>query len=201
MTLFKVRNTEGLRARLQVVMTRTRTDPVFDALRDAGSVFIPGMGHTAARVMVVGAVPSGCDVEEGRPFSGAAGMFLEELLAGAGLNRAGVWLSLVHKYEPRAVQPPTFDELVRSKEWLRQEVAVLDPDVVVLFGVLALSTFFPAARMSVVHGRAILTPRRKFVPLSNLATAVGERGLRRDVGRDFKVVGHLADVPRDYAHA
>lgn len=203
--MYKARNPQHLRARLQVVMTRTRTDPAFDALRDACSIFIPGLGHPAARVMVVGAVPNGCDVEEGRPFGGPAGELLGELLSRAGLNRAEVWTSLVHKYQPRIEQPPTYMELVQSKVWLRHEVQVLDPDVVVLFGVLALSTFFPTARLSTVHGRAILTPRRKFVSFPNLATVLGERTLRSDVSREFRTVAHLVDEPwslsREYASA
>lgn len=205
------RDAHQIRESLQVVMHRTKMDPAFERLRLAGSEFVAGDGYAGARVMVVGSVPSAHDVAEGRPFSGPAGELAEQMLRSVGLGRARVWSTLTHKYMPSATQPPTFKELRAAKFWLEMELMALDPDVVVLFGVQPLTTFFPGARMSTVQGRTIIVRQREahsqlprertFVALSNPTVALRDRAMRTRIGEGMQTVRHLVDVPRDFAHA
>lgn len=182
--------------RVRWIMAKMEADPAFDHLRREGAQLIPGHGRSDARVVIVGATPSHQDALVGRPFSGPMHRFLDVFLAKADLKRADVWTTLVAKYRPSVEKPPTFEEVKQSKAWLRAEIDALDPQVVVLLGVLPLSTFFPSARMSVVQGRAILAGNRKYVAMPNPRVVVGDLDSRRRFDTGAVTIRHLSDQPR-----
>src|SRR3954469_20075218 len=110
---------------------------------------VPGEGPADARVMLIGEAPGWNEDQQGRPFVGAAGKFLEELLGKAGLRRSDVFITNVVKSRPPGNRDPLPDEIVACAPFLVRQIEVIDPEVVVTLGRFSDGT--------VVSGRANFT--------------------------------------------
>src|SRR5258705_4109189 len=147
---------------------------------------VPGSGNPHAEVFLVGEAPSVYDDRRGVPFSGPSGAFLDELLALAGLNRAGVFLTnLVRHRVPdgRALRP---DEIVACRDYLSRQIAAVNPLVIVALGRGAAARFLPGVRISQDHGQAKVAGGRVFVAIYNPAAARHREEVRQAVMNDFQ---------------
>jgi uracil-DNA glycosylase family 4 len=147
---------------------------------------VPGTGNPNAEVMLIGEAPSYVDDRRGAPFSGPSGLFLDELLALAGLSRAEVFLTNIVKHrspESRALAP---DEIVACAPYLTRQIAAIDPLVIVALGRGAATRFFPKARITTMHGQAKLIGGRIIVAMYNPAAALHQEQLRATVMEDFR---------------
>ncbi len=147
---------------------------------------VPGTGSPHAEVMLIGEAPSYVDDRRGAPFSGPSGLFLDELLALAGLSRAEVFLTNIVKHrspESRALTP---DEIVACAPYLTRQIAAVDPLVIVALGRGAASRFFPKVRITTMHGHAKLIDGRIVVAMYNPAAALHQEQLRATVLEDFR---------------
>lgn len=138
---------------------------------------MPGEGPATATVMVVGEGPGRREDEQGRPFVGAAGRVLDDLLAEAGLRRDEIYITNVVKSHPtdRRAGPnraPRPDEAAACRHWLEEQLAILRPRLILTLGAHALAAFDPAAKLSAVHGRAIHLEGRTILPLYHPAAAL-----------------------------
>jgi uracil-DNA glycosylase len=113
---------------------------------------VPGEGHPDTEVVFVGEGPGQNEDQQGRPFVGAAGALLRELLATVGWRREDVFITNVVKCRPPANRDPEPDEIAACSGFLRRQLEVLDPAVVVTLGRFSLGTFMPGAKISTVHG-------------------------------------------------
>ncbi len=113
---------------------------------------VPGEGHPNTEVVFVGEGPGQNEDQQGRPFVGAAGGLLEELLAEVGWHRDQVFITNVVKCRPPGNRDPEPDEMAACSVFLRRQLKVLDPAVVVTLGRFSLGTFMPGAKISTVHG-------------------------------------------------
>jgi DNA polymerase len=113
---------------------------------------VPGEGHPDTEVMFVGEGPGQHEDQQGRPFVGAAGGLLEEILASVGWRREEVFITNVVKCRPPGNRDPEPDEVAACAPYLRRQLEVLDPALVVTLGRHSLQTFMPGARISQVHG-------------------------------------------------
>src|SRR5207344_3571094 len=89
---------------------------------------------------------------EGRPFVGAAGGLLTELLSAIGWRRDEVFITNVVKCRPPGNRDPEPDEMAACAPFLRRQLEALDPALVVTLGRFSLGTFMPGARIGQVHG-------------------------------------------------
>lgn len=115
---------------------------------------VPGEGHSNTEVVFVGEGPGYNEDREGRPFVGQAGGLLNELLKAIGWRREEVFITNVVKCRPPGNRDPEPNEIAACAPYLKRQLAVLDPAVVVTLGRHSLGTFMPGARISATHGTA-----------------------------------------------
>jgi uracil-DNA glycosylase family 4 len=115
---------------------------------------VPGEGDPETEVVFVGEGPGQNEDRLGRPFVGAAGELLEQLLGLVGWRREEVFITNVVKCRPPQNRDPEPDEISACRPYLERQLAVLDPALVVTLGRHSLQTFMPGARISQVHGTA-----------------------------------------------
>ncbi len=115
---------------------------------------VPGEGHPDTEVIFVGEGPGQTEDIQGRPFVGAAGSFLTELIGSVAWQREEVFITNVVKCRPPGNRDPEADEIAACAPYLQRQLAVLDPALVVTLGRHSLQTFMPGARIGAVHGTA-----------------------------------------------
>jgi len=113
---------------------------------------VPGEGDSETEVIFVGEGPGFNEDRQGRPFIGRAGDLLVKLLASIGWRREDVFITNVVKCRPPDNRDPQPDEIAACAPYLRRQLEVLDPAVVVTLGRFSMGTFMPGARISQVHG-------------------------------------------------
>ena len=147
---------------------------------------VPGEGNPNADIVFVGEGPGFHEDQQGRPFVGAAGKFLDELLASIGLNRKGVYICNVIKCRPPGNRDPLPGEIAECKPWLDQQLEAIKPKVIVTLGRFSMTRYFPGQAISRIHGQ----PRRidgiMVVPMYHPAAALHQASLRRTIEDDFK---------------
>jgi len=113
---------------------------------------VPGEGDPETEVVFVGEGPGFNEDREGRPFVGRAGDLLVKLLASIGWRREDVFITNVVKCRPPDNRDPQPDEIAACAPYLRRQLEVLDPAVIVTLGRFSMATFMPGARISQAHG-------------------------------------------------
>lgn len=139
--------------------------------------------------MFVGEAPGFYEDQQGRPFVGPAGQFLDELLGHADLTRQDVFITNVVKCRPPGNRDPEPDELAACDGYLRAQIAALDPRVIVTLGRFSLAKFVPNVRsMRDVHGRALPHEGRVVVAMYHPAAALHQGSLRSVIEDDFRTL-------------
>lgn len=161
---------------------------------------VPGEGKPDARIMFIGEGPGWHEDQQGRPFVGAAGKFLNELLDKAGVTRADVFITNVVKCRPPSNRDPLPDEIAACSRYLERQIELIDPDVIVTLGRFSMAKYFPGERISKIHGQAKQVGGRLVVPMYHPAAALHQSALRGAIEDDFaKLPKLLAEVARDRA--
>lgn len=159
---------------------------------------VPGEGNGQARIMLIGEGPGWHEDQQGRPFVGASGKFLTELLSKAGLQREDVFITNVVKCRPPSNRDPLPDEIQACSMYLERQVTVIDPDVIVTLGRFSMSKYFPGERISRIHGEAKQFGHRLVVPMYHPAAALHQSALRAVIEEDF---GKLPKLLAEREHA
>ena len=154
---------------------------------------VPGEGPFDASIMLVGEGPGFNEDKQGRPFVGAAGRFLEELLAVAGLTRRKVYITNVVKHRPPNNRDPQPHEFAACRPYLERQIALIRPRVVVTLGRHSLGTFCPGTMISKVHGQVHEQSGRHLFHLYHPAAALHQERLRQTLLDDMST---LADFLR-----
>lgn len=155
-------------------------------LHQARTNAVPGEGPADAEVMFIGEGPGFHEDRQGRPFVGAAGQFLEELLGHAGLRREQVYITNVVKCRPPGNRDPGEDEVTTCTDlYLWRQIEAVNPRVIVTLGRFSMGLFFPNARISQIHGQPKVVNGRLVVPMYHPAAALHQPALRRVVEEDF----------------
>lgn len=150
---------------------------------------VPGEGPPDARVMIVGEAPGAGEDRAGRPFVGSAGKLLDRLLADAGLAREEVFVTNVLKARPPGNRDPRADEVEHNWPWLRAQLEVVQPDLLVPLGRHALRRFAPELKISEVHGRPVDAGELRLFPLYHPAAALHNQSLRGTLHDDARRLG------------
>src|SRR3972149_4536713 len=141
------------------------------ALGSSRTRAVPGEGPADAEIMFIGEGPGYYEDQQGRPFGGAAGQFLEELLASVGLRRTDVFIANVIKCRPPGNRDPLPEEIGACSGWLSRQLAIVQPKLIVTLGRYSLARFLPGTPISKVHGQA-----RKVNGPSTLRQSSGQAG-------------------------
>ncbi len=158
---------------------------------------VPGEGSPASGIFFLGEAPGYNEDVQGRPFVGAAGQLLAELLDGIGLDRSKVFITNVVRHRPPENRDPLPDEVAACDIWLRRHFEILKPRVVVTLGRHAMYKFFPNESISRVHGKIRKTPDGLTVfPMYHPAAALHQPALRSALVEDMAALAlYLATVP------
>lgn len=147
---------------------------------------VPGEGPAHARIVFIGEGPGFHEDQQGRPFVGAAGGFLEELLATVGLKREDVYITNLVKCRPPGNRDPEEDELeICTSTYLERQLDAIDPEVIVTLGRFSMSRYFPNEKISQIHGKPKVVGGRFVVPMYHPAAALHQPSLRQVVEADF----------------
>jgi DNA polymerase len=149
---------------------------------------VPGEGPANAEIMFIGEGPGFYENEQGRPFVGQAGKFLDELLETAGLKRENVFICNVVKCRPPSNRDPLPDELSACNGYLDQQIEAIDPCVIVTLGRFSMGKFLPNARISEIHGKPRMVNNRLIVPMFHPAAALHQPSLKPQIIADFQLL-------------
>lgn len=166
------------------------------ALSDTRTNAVPGEGPLTAEVMCIGEAPGMNEDKLGRPFVGAAGQFLGELLGAAGLTREQVYICNVLKCRPPANRDPLPDEIDACAEYLDLQLDMVDPLVVVTLGRFSMAKWFPQQAISRIHGSVKEIDGRFIVPMYHPAAALHQGSLRQVLLDDFAKLPGILDHAR-----
>jgi len=165
------------------------------ALHRGRTQAVPGEGPVNADIMFIGEGPGFHEDRQGRPFVGAAGQFLEELLASINLTRQQVYIANVVKCRPPGNRDPLPDELSACAPYLDRQIEVIRPKVIVTLGRFSMARFFPGASISKIHGQPKRVGNVLVVPMFHPAAALHQPKWRPVVEADFKKLpGFIAEA-------
>ena len=170
---------------------------------------VPGEGSPDAQIMFIGEAPGAKENETGRPFVGAAGKFLEEMLNSIGLERQDVFIANVIKYQPPGNRDPLPDEINFQLPFLLKQIAIIKPRLICFLGRHALNAVLPGlswpvtsdklplsskpATISQVHGELIEQKGQHYLPLYHPAAALYNGGMRDTLLADFAKIPAYMD--------
>ncbi len=154
---------------------------------------VPGEGPEDAELMFIGEGPGYNEDQQGRPFVGQAGKFLEELLTSIGLNRSQVYICNVIKCRPPGNRDPLPVEIETCRPWLDQQVEMINPKVIITLGRYSLARFFPRDSISKVHGTARKQDGRAIIAMYHPAAALHQQSLRKAIEEDFKKIPQILE--------
>lgn len=153
---------------------------------------VPGEGPFDLKVMFIGEGPGFHENQQGRPFVGAAGKFLEELLLNANLSRESVFITNVVKCRPPGNRDPLPDELLACGIFLDEQIEVINPSVIVTLGRFSMAKFFGNVKISQIHGQAKPVNNRLIVAMYHPAAALHQPSLKNLIIQDFqKLPGYI----------
>jgi DNA polymerase len=157
---------------------------------------VPGEGPAHSEIMFIGEGPGFYENEQGRPFVGAAGKFLDELLAQAGLERAGVWIGNVVKCRPPGNRDPLPEELAACDKYLERQIAAIAPKIIITLGRYSMGKFMPGAKISAVHGQMRRHGDRFVIAMFHPAAALHQGSLKPAIMKDFAQLPKLLEQAR-----
>ena len=149
-----------------------------------------GDGSPDAELVFIGEAPGKNEDEQGLPFVGAAGKFLNEMLAGIGLKRADVYITNIVKYRPPENRDPLPAEKAEFLPFLRAQLEVIKPKIVITLGRHSMDSLLPGLQISKVHGQPKRYKGQVYLPLFHPAAALYNGGMRQTLIDDF------AKIPR-----
>jgi uracil-DNA glycosylase family 4 len=159
---------------------------------------VPGEGPLSADIMFIGEGPGFHEDRQGRPFVGAAGKFLEELLASIGMTREQVYIANVVKCRPPGNRDPLPDELSACEPYLERQIQLIKPRVIVTLGRFSMYRYFPGAAISKIHGQPKRVGNAMVVPMFHPAAALHQPKWRPLVEADFKKLPGLITEAENY---
>jgi DNA polymerase len=113
---------------------------------------VPGEGPANAQIVFIGEAPGAQEDETGRPFIGRSGQLLTRLLEDAGISRKEVYITSILKCRPPNNRTPKKSEVEKCRLYLEQQIATIDPKVVVLLGGVAISSIIGPWKVTEAHG-------------------------------------------------
>ena len=156
---------------------------------------VPGEGPENAEIMFIGEGPGFHEDRQGRPFVGAAGKYLEELLASIELTREDVYITNVVKCRPPGNRDPQPEEIAACRAYLDQQIDLIHPRLVVTLGRFSMQRYFPGASISRIHGNPKRMGNVIYYPMFHPAAALHQPRWRSLVEEDIlKIPGLLAKL-------
>jgi len=156
---------------------------------------VPGEGADTAKIVFIGEAPGFHENQQGRPFVGQAGQFLDQLLSSIGLKRDDVYICNVIKCRPPENRDPLPAEIANCQRWLDRQLELISPQMIVTLGRFSLAKFFPGEIISKIHGKERNRDGVVYFPMYHPAAALHQQSLRQTIEGDMlKIPSILAQV-------
>jgi DNA polymerase len=152
---------------------------------------VPGEGPENAELMFIGEAPGWNEDQQGRPFVGQAGQFLEQLLASIGLRRDQVYITNIIKSRPPGNRDPLPAEIAACRPWLERQIEIISPRMIVTLGRYSMAMFFPGKSISKIHGTAQKRDHIIYYAMYHPAAALHQQSLRRAIEDDMQKIPQL----------
>ena len=158
---------------------------------------VPGEGPTDAEIMLIGEGPGAREDEQGRPFVGASGKFLDQLLEEASLTRANVWITNVVKCRPPENRDPLPGEIETcTSNYLQHQIEIVNPSIIVTLGRHSMGLFFKGAKITEIHGQMRKVGDRFVIAMFHPAAALHQQSLKSTILADFAQLPELLKEAR-----
>ena len=186
---------------LEELQAKIIADEICPELAAQATQLVMGDGNPDANIVFIGEAPGQKEDEQGLPFVGAAGKFLNEMLNEAGMERGDVYITNIVKYRPPNNRDPLPEEKADFLPYLLRQLEIIDPKVIITLGRHSMEYFLPNAKISQAHGQAV---RKKvlyhdktehewlFIPLYHPAAAHYNGSMRQVLIDDFLGAAELA---------
>lgn len=162
---------------------------------------VPGEGNEKAEVMFIGEGPGKNEDLQGRPFVGAAGKFLDEMLNSINLKRENVYIANVVKCRPPENRDPLPEEVSACWPWLEKQIELIEPLIIVSLGRHSTARFLANVVISKDHGQPFRKKFGKnkiiFYPCYHPAAALYNGGLRETLLKDFKKIPKIIKIAKE----
>lgn len=165
-------------------------------LRASAHQLVMGDGNLDAEIVFIGEAPGKKEDETGKPFVGASGRFLDEMLAAANLKREDIYISNIVKYRPPNNRDPSTEEKTTFLPYLLKQLDIIQPRVIIPLGRHSGSVFIPDLVISRDHGKPqkVILHDQEFlvIPLYHPAVALYNGSMRQTLIEDFIVAAKIA---------
>ena len=148
-------------------------------------------GNPNAELVFIGEAPGKHEDKQGLPFVGAAGKFLNEMLGSIGLKRADVYITNIVKYRPPDNRDPYPDEKTEFLPFLRKQLEVIKPKLVITLGRHSMECFLPGLQISQCHGQPKRYKGQVYLPLFHPAAALYNGAMRQTLIDDFMKIPQI----------
>jgi DNA polymerase len=152
---------------------------------------VPGEGPVDAEIMFIGEAPGFHEDRQGRPFVGAAGKLLDELLAKIDIEREEVYITNVIKCRPPGNRDPQADEIAACRPYLDRQIELIRPRLIVTLGRFSMERYFPGASISRIHGQPKRVGGVIYYPMFHPAAALHQPRWRSLVEQDILKIPDL----------
>ncbi|MCJ7654539.1 MAG: uracil-DNA glycosylase [Dehalococcoidia bacterium] len=152
---------------------------------------VPGEGAENAGIMFIGEAPGWHEDQQGRPFVGQAGQYLDRLLLSIGLNRQQVYIANVIKCRPPDNREPLPTEIQNCCDWLDSQIDIIKPRMIVTLGRYSMARYFPGKSISKIHGTAVKRDNTIYFAMYHPAAALHQQSLRNEIETDMLKIPKL----------
>ena len=159
---------------------------------------VAGSGNSNTKIIIIGEAPGEQEDLQGLPFVGNSGKLLDKLLASINLNRSDVFICNILKHRPPENRDPNPDEITVCVPYLKAQIEIIKPEIIITLGRFAMNYFFPDQFISKVHGKIIKTKWQE-IPLIIIPVYHPSAGLRngqmlQSLQNDFTQIGNYLDI-------
>ena len=162
---------------------------------------VPGEGVEDADILFIGEAPGWHEDQQGRPFVGPAGKFLDELLASINLKREQVYIANVIKCRPTVNRDPLPVEIRNCRKWLERQIELISPRMIVTLGRYSMAMFFPGKSISKIHGTAEKRDDVIYYAMYHPAAALHQQSLRQAIETDMLKIPSLLTQAQNMTEA
>ncbi|MBN2093924.1 MAG: uracil-DNA glycosylase [Candidatus Zambryskibacteria bacterium] len=187
-----------------------KKSPLYGYRRESGNLPVIGEGNHSAKIMFIGEAPGRNEAKYGRPFCGAAGKILDQLLESIGIDRKEVYVTNIVKDRPPQNRDPNPEEIKIYGPFLDRQIKIIQPKIIVTLGRYAMNYIMPkfglefeVEPISVNHGKVFTVPSQalvewgwkdheiKVIPLYHPAVAVYNSHTLDQLKKDFEVLKNI----------
>jgi len=158
---------------------------------------VPGDGNPEAKIVFIGEAPGFYEDQQGLPFVGNSGKLLDKLLASINLKRPDVFIANILKHRPPDNRNPDPSEIKVCTPFLKAQLQVIRPRVIITLGRFALNYFFPKALISQVRGQIKKITWQgidlTFIPVYHPSAGLRNGSMLKSLQSDFITIGKFLD--------